>query len=929
MTDCDEAAQLTTAPIVFSSASSGAGKSVCQQSTDNSATVLEALQTWNSNPPHRSGGFDSGRREDAHLHRSMCSLGVGESDLLSPSGKNRSHLFTPPLRPPTETAPIPVCRSIFMEEAFAQHTRESSFICSPPPPTIFRDSALRLEDKLDGCGAPEREMAMMDRLFSSNSFLANASHESSDEGANFMIHRGEVHSGQKAKKRPPSLSITDCSEKHDDSVENSLGGLLLETPLSPCFSSTAPHYDVVASPVSPFNNANAHSTVAVHRGMIKKRIVQQQRQRALPSANSTFPSQVTSVQPSTVVSTAHSLCTSFDRPNIPKTPSFPSSAHMLLNDPDDDGRVLFADEEKPTTGVHDSFTADRDSALMGALYAFANLPGCRSSQEDHVCLLPDATVSLQEVKDEFKEEVGCASFVEAFKDVLEFSCFAVFDGHNGDTISYKASQYFLEHFQLAVQKHFRVYLERELKHCTTAERAEDEVEEVDLQHRTISSALVQSLLHLDVTLFDCVRENTHTDAGSTACAAIFYTPFDKVDGRAEALHELCTSGEDTSAEEEGKDYLKVSIANLGDSRAVIGNVKSKKVLLETRDHRVASYPSERDRVVGHGGVVDFDRIDGALEVTRGLGDYHYKASPDTWWNQQTQEGTSRGNIIGNVADVYECIVHEGDFMVVASDGVWDRVGSEEVVRFIAEKLERTAFGEGLATPVAQSRSPSPRPESPVGLSEKRGPSESHGKDGLTPSASVGHDVSQPPRPTVVEDTMADTNVVLFADSCTTPRGKVDSVELYPCEALSTPRNVHTRSSDSHSSPYTGNTTVSVTPQCISRVSYATPVMDRDRSTSGTEALPQSGRLSSGVFNPFSIPKVNMSALRTAENVSGRSTPDTPGRGELQRVVNQLADYVLHDLASADNVTIIVTVFTKSSEKKNIVIQNTAVHRREK
>ncbi|GKV01306.1 hypothetical protein SLEP1_g13869 [Rubroshorea leprosula] len=105
------------------------------------------------------------------------------------------------------------------------------------------------------------------------------------------------------------------------------------------------------------------------------------------------------------------------------------------------------------------------------------------------------------------------------------------------------------------------------------------------------------------------------------------------------------------------------VSNLGDCRAVM----SRRGLAEalTSDHR-PSREDERDRIGNSGGYVDLCRgvwrIQGSLAVSRGIGDRHLKkwviAEPDT-------------KILRIKPD------HE--FLILASDGLWDKVSNQEAV----------------------------------------------------------------------------------------------------------------------------------------------------------------------------------------------------------------------------------------------------------
>lgn len=105
------------------------------------------------------------------------------------------------------------------------------------------------------------------------------------------------------------------------------------------------------------------------------------------------------------------------------------------------------------------------------------------------------------------------------------------------------------------------------------------------------------------------------------------------------------------------------ISNAGDCRAVISRDGASEAL--TCDHR-AGREDERQRIEKMGGIVDLRhgvwRVQGSLAVTSAIGDSHMKewitAEPDT----RKIEITS------------DC-----EFLILASDGLWDKVSNQEAV----------------------------------------------------------------------------------------------------------------------------------------------------------------------------------------------------------------------------------------------------------
>ncbi|KAG5507492.1 hypothetical protein JIQ42_07790 [Leishmania sp. Namibia] len=394
----------------------------------------------------------------------------------------------------------------------------------------------------------------------------------------------------------------------------------------------------------------------------------------------------------------------------------------------------------PANGISTAAAEGASSRLPASLLAaspatqfqcaFSSLRGRRNRQEDSVMIVVELPVrmrsdptavptaaeayaardlsgepssaSARHGADAAGEDGGPAETAAAMPRITSeqgtvvFSCFGVFDGHCGDTVASLASQFFPEHFEHALQAHQSQW-ERDWREslgasCGTDGSVEGPVAEQQHRHRetapagaaefqrVVSAAVVQALVHLDLTLYDVLHGATQApsaqcrDAGSTATvAALFRSP------SAGASHDTgvgtvmgscvngtlrsgtgdgrvpCSSGGSaatrTSApsdkpwepEERAKAVApptrpartegtyRLCIANLGDSRAIIGNLQTGELLLSTTDHRVSAYPSEAARILAAGGVVEFGRVDGTLDVTRGLGDYRYKVAPAQWW----------------------------------------------------------------------------------------------------------------------------------------------------------------------------------------------------------------------------------------------------------------------------------------------------------
>ncbi|KAG2010210.1 phophatase 2C family protein [Coprinopsis cinerea AmutBmut pab1-1] len=122
---------------------------------------------------------------------------------------------------------------------------------------------------------------------------------------------------------------------------------------------------------------------------------------------------------------------------------------------------------------------------------------------------------------------------------------------------------------------------------------------------------------------------------------------------------------------------KIYVANAGDSRSVIGIKGEVKPL--SFDHKPTS-ETERARISGAGGYIEYGRVNGNLALSRALGDFEFKknyALPP-----EKQIITADPDVT-----VHE-ITEEDEFLVVACDGIWDCLSSQQVVDFVRYQVSQ-------------------------------------------------------------------------------------------------------------------------------------------------------------------------------------------------------------------------------------------------
>ncbi|EDW72083.1 uncharacterized protein Dwil_GK10630 [Drosophila willistoni] len=119
------------------------------------------------------------------------------------------------------------------------------------------------------------------------------------------------------------------------------------------------------------------------------------------------------------------------------------------------------------------------------------------------------------------------------------------------------------------------------------------------------------------------------------------------------------------------------VANAGDSRCVVS--RNGRAIEMSLDHKPEDL-EETTRITKAGGRVTLDgRVNGGLNLSRALGDHAYKTNLDL---------PAEAQMISPLPDIKKLIITpEDEFMVLACDGIWNYMTSEEVVTFVRSRLK--------------------------------------------------------------------------------------------------------------------------------------------------------------------------------------------------------------------------------------------------
>uniref|UniRef100_A0AAX7UBP7 protein-serine/threonine phosphatase n=1 Tax=Astatotilapia calliptera TaxID=8154 RepID=A0AAX7UBP7_ASTCA len=283
-----------------------------------------------------------------------------------------------------------------------------------------------------------------------------------------------------------------------------------------------------------------------------------------------------------------------------------------------------------------------DGGNSNMSYGFSAMQGWRVSMEDAHNSIPD-----------FDEDTAM---------------FAVYDGHGGEEVALYCSKYLPDiikeqkaykdgKLQKALEDAFlaidgRITTEEVIKELvqiagrpTEEPPTEKVAEEDDCDPRSFGSVLQLTCL--------CLQPGS--DSGTTAVVALI----------------------------RGKQLI---VANAGDSRCVVS--ERGKAVDMSYDHKPED-EVELARIKNAGGKVTMDgRVNGGLNLSRAIGDHFYKRNKSLPPEEQ---------MISAMPDVKVLTLNEDhDFMVIACDGIWNVLSSQEVVDFISEKIKPDQNGKTRA-----------------------------------------------------------------------------------------------------------------------------------------------------------------------------------------------------------------------------------------
>uniref|UniRef100_A0A5B7BF46 PPM-type phosphatase domain-containing protein n=1 Tax=Davidia involucrata TaxID=16924 RepID=A0A5B7BF46_DAVIN len=117
------------------------------------------------------------------------------------------------------------------------------------------------------------------------------------------------------------------------------------------------------------------------------------------------------------------------------------------------------------------------------------------------------------------------------------------------------------------------------------------------------------------------------------------------------------------------------VANAGDSRCVLSR-KGQACNLST-DHK-PDLEAEKERIEKAGGFVQCGRVNGSLNLARAIGDSELKQNKSLPAEKQIVTANPDINTVE--------LCNDDDFLVLACDGIWDCMSSQQLVDYVRDQL---------------------------------------------------------------------------------------------------------------------------------------------------------------------------------------------------------------------------------------------------
>jgi serine/threonine protein phosphatase PrpC len=305
--------------------------------------------------------------------------------------------------------------------------------------------------------------------------------------------------------------------------------------------------------------------------------------------------------------------------------------------------------------------------------------------------------------------------IVAEKHTPEYAFFAVYDGHSGSSTSETLSQAF--HFRLAAGLGLVKATENDpdpTLHLPGGEASRPLSSSSSSSSPSSTAAiafsasgegatiadrlaliekdvLINAALDFDLELQEDLKPGDPI-SGSTAIIALIRRSSSSSSSSSSSPSTISSTINDGSSNTTSPVVL--TIGNVGDSRAVLSC--SGRAIDLSIDHK-CSRPDEKKRIEDAGGQVIRDRLHGVLAVSRAFGDAEhkmlqgqkmwgrtFKANPLSAEPEVITRTLMRTSKTNNTTSRSSAVVDE--FIVLACDGVWDVMTSQQAINFVRRRL---------------------------------------------------------------------------------------------------------------------------------------------------------------------------------------------------------------------------------------------------
>lgn len=231
-------------------------------------------------------------------------------------------------------------------------------------------------------------------------------------------------------------------------------------------------------------------------------------------------------------------------------------------------------------------------------------------------------------------------------DLPHLSLFGVYDGHGGEMVAHYVAKHFPEHLLRANK--------------LTTDQSQVEAQAKD--------AFEVALMSIDAEMRQLPDVESGKDQSGSTSVMTMLSP----------THVICS--------------------NTGDSRAVLS--RGGEAVALSDDHKPDNAP-EKERIQAAGGEVKFGRVNGDLAVSRALGDFTYKRCESQ--PPERQAVTAFPEIRSFQRDAND------EFVVLACDGIWDVMTSQQVVSKVLDLLQNGRPPVSAPAPAEEDPDAAPPP----------------------------------------------------------------------------------------------------------------------------------------------------------------------------------------------------------------------------